>query len=69
MPAPTLTVNGSPRIWRPGLTVAALLAELRLPPEGIAVECNREVVATAQHPRRELQPGDQVEIVQLVGGG
>ena len=37
--------------------------------QGIAVERNREVVRRAEYAACVLQPGDEVEIVRLVGGG
>jgi thiazole synthase len=50
-------------------TVAGLLAELKLDPQRVAVEVNRDVVPRAQHSLRKLAENDRVEIVTLVGGG
>ncbi|QDT14313.1 sulfur carrier protein ThiS [Alienimonas californiensis] len=73
-PAPTtaglsLTVNGEPREFPAGLTVAGLLEELGVPTRGSAVERNRELVPRRQHAETPLQSGDRIEIVTLVGGG
>lgn len=46
-----------------------LLEELDATGPGVAVERNREVVRRAEYSACVLQPGDEVEIVRLVGGG
>lgn len=61
--------NGEPREIAAQSTVADLLAELRLPAQRVAVELNLEVVPRAQHPQRQLQADDRLEVVTLVGGG
>ncbi len=62
-------MNGERHPWRPGLTVAGLLLERGIVGPGVAVERNLEVVRRAEHGSLELQPGDRIEIVRLVGGG
>ncbi len=64
-----IMVNGEPREVADRSTVAALLADLGLTNQYVAVEVNREVIARARHPECRLKPGDKVEIVTLVGGG
>lgn len=64
-----IIVNGEDRTVDGPRTVAALLQEIGGPRRGFAVELNREVVPRADLPTRELQDGDRVEIVTLVGGG
>lgn len=63
------TLNGQPRRAKPGATVAALLADLGLTPQRVAVEVNRELVPRGQHDQVRLEAGDAVEVVTLVGGG
>jgi len=46
-----------------------LLKELEATGQGVAVERNREVVRRAEYAACVLQPGDEIEIVRLVGGG
>ena len=50
-------------------TVEALLAELGLAGQAVAVEVNQAVVPKKQHGETELSDGDSVELVTLVGGG
>jgi sulfur carrier protein len=65
----TIHINGEPRDIAAGITVAALLAELRIAQPHVAVELNLEVVPRAQHGDTLLQEGDRLEVVTLVGGG
>jgi thiamine biosynthesis protein ThiS len=65
----TVEVNGTCREIAVGTTLGDLLRELRLNPSYLAVERNLELVSRTQHESCVLQPGDQLEIVTLVGGG
>lgn len=51
------------------MTIAALLAELDIDPRRVAVEHNRQVVKRAQYAAETVAEGDEVEIVNFVGGG
>jgi thiazole synthase len=64
-----LTVNGEARRVQGPCTVAALIEQLSLDPRRLAVEVNRELVPRGRHLEHQLNQGDQVEIVTLVGGG
>lgn len=64
-----LQVNGEDRPLPEPPTVAALLAELGLDRDGIAVAVNRAVVPRSRHPEHRLAEGDRVEVIQAVGGG
>jgi thiamine biosynthesis protein ThiS len=64
-----IIVNGTPRELKQPLSVAELLAHLKIPPRGVAVEVNLQLVSRAQHAQRQLADGDQLEIVTLAGGG
>jgi len=65
----TIFVNGQSRELPQPLTVAELLQHLEIPPRGVAVEVNLQLVARARHAEHQLSDGDQLEIVSLVGGG
>jgi sulfur carrier protein len=45
------------------------LAELELDSRQVAVEVNLELVPRSRHGQHRLEPGDEVEVVTLVGGG
>lgn len=64
-----ILVNGEAREVAEGLTLGALLEELRIPGERIAVELNRSVVRRRDWADVRVGDGDRLEIVHFVGGG
>jgi thiamine biosynthesis protein ThiS len=66
---PSLTLNGEARRFAPGVTVAALLAELGLDTRKVAVERNLEIVPRSRYAETPLADGDALEIVHFIGGG
>jgi len=64
----TVTVNGEAR-RSAAATIAALVRELSLEPEKVAVECNGEIVPRSTLGEAALADGDSLEIVHFVGGG
>jgi len=65
----TILVNGVKREEEAGVTVAQLLAALRLTDRVVAVELNGAVVPASLHEHKALRHGDRLEIVGFVGGG
>jgi sulfur carrier protein len=65
----TLSVNGEPRSFEEGLTVAGLLENLAVAAKRLAVERNGEIVPRSQYGTVVLEPDDRLEIVVAVGGG
>ena len=65
----TITLNGDPRELSGPLTVTALLAELDIDARRVAVEHNLVVLKRATFDQTEVRDGDEVEIVNFVGGG
>ncbi|MGZ3255308.1 MAG: sulfur carrier protein ThiS [Croceibacterium sp.] len=63
-----LTVNGEPR-KSSAATIAALVRELELKPEKVAVERNGVIVPRSTLAEAPLANGDVLEIVTFVGGG
>ena len=64
-----ILINGETHRFEAGLTVSGLLEALDLPPRKIAVERNRQIVPRSLFAAEQLADGDQIEIVQFVGGG
>jgi len=64
-----IVLNGEERELGEPTTLAALLAQLQLEPNRVAVEVNRSIVPRNQHAQCVLREGDQLEVVTLVGGG
>lgn len=65
----TLHINGEQRDFPDGLTVAALVAQLGIKPDRVAVELNLEIVPRTQWDTTALKDGDKLEVVHFVGGG
>jgi len=64
----SLTVNGEPR-RSSAATIAALVRELELKPEKVAVERNGVIVTRSTLAEAPLADGDVLEIITFVGGG
>jgi len=64
-----LTINGEDKSFEAPLTLAALLEQLGLKLDRVAVEYNKNIVPRPQWAETSLAEGDRLEIVQFVGGG
>jgi thiamine biosynthesis protein ThiS len=64
-----ITLNGDPYELESPLTVSALLERLEIDSRRVAVEHNMIVVRRAAYDATLVRDGDQVEIVNFVGGG
>jgi len=63
-----LTINGETQVSS-AETLGALVTQLGMKPDRVAIELNREIVPREQWPQTPLHDGDRLEIVQFVGGG
>lgn len=64
-----LVVNGKSREVEGPMTLAAYVTALGLQERMIVVERNGEIVRRERYADTELQPGDTLEIVQMMAGG
>ena len=64
-----ITLNGDPYEISAPLTIAALLATLEIDARRVAVEHNYVVVKRTGFETTTVGDGDEVEIVNFVGGG
>ena len=64
-----IMLNGDPYDVEAPLTVSALLARLEIDSRRVAVEHNLVVVRRGAYDATLVRDGDQVEIVNFVGGG
>lgn len=64
-----ITVNGTPREVSENIELLTLLNNLKLNPDTIVVELNRDVVDRKNYNQVSLSPGDVLELVRFVGGG
>ena len=64
-----IRLNGEAHELAAPLTVTALLTELGIDPRRVAVEHNQIVVKRAAYEQTLINEGDEVEVVNFVGGG
>lgn len=64
-----LKINGRDHALDAPLSVAGLLERLGLDARKVAVERNLEIVPRSTHATTMVADGDQIEIVNFVGGG
>lgn len=64
-----LIINGESRQFESVPTLAALIEQLGIKGDRVAVELNRDIVPRASWPATPLRDGDKLEIVHFVGGG
>jgi len=65
----TLHLNGEQREFPDGLAIAALVEQLGMKRDRVAVELNLEIVPRARWETTTLKNGDRLEVVHFVGGG
>jgi thiamine biosynthesis protein ThiS len=65
----TIQLNGETREVGDGLTLTALLDQLKVAGDRVAVERNLEVVPRGRWNETIIRAGDKLELVQFVGGG
>jgi thiamine biosynthesis protein ThiS len=64
-----IRLNGEPREFEAPLSVSALLERLAIDSRRVAVEHNLVVLKRARYDDTMVNEGDEVEIVNFVGGG
>ncbi len=64
-----VTINGERKEVPEGLNVAALLDHLGMSQDRVAIERNLDILPRALWNETPVQPNDNLEIVQFVGGG
>jgi thiamine biosynthesis protein ThiS len=64
-----ITLNGEPCTLDGDARLATLLERLKVRRTRVAVELNREIVPKSEYDRVMLKPGDQLEVINFVGGG
>jgi thiamine biosynthesis protein ThiS len=64
-----ITVNGETREIMEGQSVAALLADLGIQDERVAVELNLTILNREYFKQTVRRDGDRVEVIGFIGGG
>lgn len=64
-----VTINGEEYNFKQGFSVDQLLLELKIDAEKIAFEQNLAIVPLSEYKNTTINEGDNIEIVQFMGGG
>lgn len=64
-----LMINGKPRQAEDGVTITALLEELKINPLRVAVQLNLEIIKREEYEKTALKSGDRLEIITFMAGG
>jgi sulfur carrier protein len=62
-------INGENKEFSDGLFLEQLIQQLGVRKETVVAEVNRQIVRTDERADWKLSDGDQVELIQFVGGG
>ncbi len=62
-------MNGEQRQVPDGVTVLGLLDILKIQPQRVAVELNREIVKKDRYGITAISEGDNIEVVSFMSGG
>ena len=65
----TIRLNGEPHELAGPMTISELLAALGINPLVVAVEHNLRIVKRDRYADTRIAEGDEVEVVNFVGGG
>ncbi len=64
-----LILNGEAKDFPEPLSLQQLLEQLQLPAGRVACEVNLKIIRRNAYPGTVLNEGDEVEIIQAIGGG
>ncbi len=64
-----LQINGKKELLPSGMTIGQLLAAKGISPNVVACELNLTIIKRDRLADTALKQGDQLEIIQMIGGG
>ena len=64
-----IKLNGKDKEINDRVSISRFLEELKINPEGVVVELNLQVLNKVKYGATNLKAGDNVEIINFVGGG
>jgi sulfur carrier protein len=64
-----IVLNGEPKDFPTPVSLQQLLDQLELPAGRVACEVNLKIIKRGMYPEIVLKEGDEVEIIQAIGGG
>ena len=65
----TIRLNGEPYVIEGDARLTTLIEVLKMKPTRIAAELNRAIVPKADYASIMLREGDELELINFVGGG
>jgi sulfur carrier protein len=64
-----ITINGKAKSFTDNITLTQLLEDLELQQDQVVVELNNQILTNQLFSATELKSGDNLELIQFVGGG
>ena len=64
-----LLINGENKEFNEGLSLEELIRQLGVRKETVVAEVNRQIIQNERRAECVLADGDQIELIQFVGGG
>ena len=64
-----INLNGKQTIVKDKTTITELLIQLKITPELVACELNLKIIKRKEYSTTLLKEKDQLEILQMIGGG
>jgi thiamine biosynthesis protein ThiS len=65
----TIRLNGDPHVIEGDARLTTLIEALKMKPTRIAAELNRNIIPRAEYSKITLHEGDELELINFVGGG
>lgn len=65
----TIYINGQEKLVNIGCSLLDVLEKLNIQISFIAIEVNKEVIPKSKYSTKKILKGDNIEILQMIGGG
>ena len=65
----TIYINGIKKLVNFDYTLLDILEEFNIKSSFVAIEVNKEVVPKSKYSTKKILKGDNIEILQMIGGG
>ena len=65
----TIYINGKKKLVNFDCNLLDILEEFNIKSSFIAIEINKEVVPKSKYSTKKILKGDNIEILQMIGGG
>jgi sulfur carrier protein len=65
----TIYINGKKKLVNFDCSLLDILEEFNIKSSFIAIEVNKEVIPKSKYSTKKILKGDNIEILQMIGGG